>query len=74
MARALVIEEEFGTSRGHVHPHDGYYAGDFSRSTYGAPNLAPLASRFSDGGSDITRVRVHPDPLPVDQSARPDAA
>lgn len=30
MARALVIEEESGTYRGHVHPHNGYYAGDFS--------------------------------------------
>jgi hypothetical protein len=31
MAQALVIEEESGTYRGHVHPHNGYYAGDFSR-------------------------------------------
>ena len=74
MARALVIEEEFGTSRGHVHPHNGYYAGDFFRSTDRTPNPAPLASPFSDGGSDLTSLRVHPDPLPVHQSARPDAA
>lgn len=34
MARALVIEEEQGTCRAHLHPHNGYYAGDFgSRST-----------------------------------------
>lgn len=33
MARSLVIEEQRGTSRGHVHPHDGYYAGDFSIPT-----------------------------------------
>ena len=32
MARALVIEEESGTCRGWVHPHNGYYAGDFSAS------------------------------------------
>ena len=30
MARSLVIEEESGTCRGWTHPHNGYYAGDFS--------------------------------------------
>jgi hypothetical protein len=30
MAHPLVIEEESGTCRGKVHPHNGYYAGDFS--------------------------------------------
>lgn len=30
MSRSLVIEEQRGTCRGHVHPHDGYYAGDFT--------------------------------------------
>jgi hypothetical protein len=29
MATALVIEEERGTCRESVHPHNGYYAGDF---------------------------------------------
>lgn len=29
MAASLIIEEESGTSRGWVHPHNGYYAGDF---------------------------------------------
>ena len=58
MARPLVIEEESGTSRGHVHPHNGYYA----------------ASPFSGGGSDVTSLRVHPNPLQVHQSARPGAA
>lgn len=46
MARPLVIEEESGTSRGHVHPHNGYYA----------------ASPSSDGGSDVSSLRLHPDP------------
>jgi hypothetical protein len=32
MARALVIEEESGTYTGRRHPHNGYYAGDFSAS------------------------------------------
>jgi|tagenome__1003787_1003787.scaffolds.fasta_scaffold20889623_2 hypothetical protein len=30
MARALVLEEESGTCRGWLHPHNGYYAGNFS--------------------------------------------
>ena len=30
MSRSLVIEEERGTCSGFVHPHNGYYAGDFS--------------------------------------------
>ena len=33
MARALVIEEESGTTRAVQHPHNGYYAGDFSTRT-----------------------------------------
>jgi hypothetical protein len=32
MAATLIIEEEFGTYVGSVHPHNGYYAGDFSNS------------------------------------------
>jgi hypothetical protein len=32
MARGLVIEEESGTYTGRMHPHNGYYAGDFSPS------------------------------------------
>jgi hypothetical protein len=30
MAASLIIEEESGTWTGWIHPHDGYYAGDFS--------------------------------------------
>jgi len=51
MARALVIEEESGTYRGHVHPHNGYYAGDFAGYTVSTPDPAPLMFTFSDGGS-----------------------
>ena len=29
MAASLIIEEESGKSRS-IHPHNGYYAGDFS--------------------------------------------
>ena len=30
MAASIFIEQESGTSRGWVHPHNGYYAGDFT--------------------------------------------
>lgn len=30
MAASLIIEEESGTWTGWIHPHNGYYAGDFS--------------------------------------------
>jgi hypothetical protein len=33
MATSLVVEEERGTCTGYVHPHNGYYAGDFSFRT-----------------------------------------
>jgi len=29
MAASLIIEQESGTSTGWIHPHNGYYAGDF---------------------------------------------
>ena len=37
MAASLLIEEESGTYTGRIrHPHNGYYAGDFSqRSRFG---------------------------------------
>jgi hypothetical protein len=48
MARALVIEEESGTSRGRVHAHNGYYAGDFS--TPAGVSAAPFTGiRHADG-------------------------
>lgn len=33
MATSLVIEEERGTYSRSPHPHNGYYAGDFSSSS-----------------------------------------
>ena len=30
MTAQLLFEEESGTSTGHRHPHNGYYAGDFA--------------------------------------------
>jgi hypothetical protein len=32
MAAWMTLEEESGTSRHTTHPHNGYYAGDFSSS------------------------------------------
>jgi hypothetical protein len=32
MAASITIEEEFGTCTGFLHPHNGYYAGDFART------------------------------------------
>ena len=43
MARALVIEEESGTYTGRRHPHNGYYAGDFSAPR--VPSSRPRSPR-----------------------------
>jgi len=42
MARGLVIEEESGTCTGRMHPHNGYYAGDFSSVPFKQPDLQLL--------------------------------
>ena len=33
MAASMTVEEESGTLAGHVHSHNGYYAGDFGYAT-----------------------------------------
>ena len=33
MAASIFVELESGTSAGRVHPHNGYYAGDFATSS-----------------------------------------
>jgi hypothetical protein len=61
MATALVIEEESGTCDGFVHPHNGYYAGDFHRANRApvvAPVLAPVFGRFTDGTMRDSALRV----------------
>ena len=43
MAASLIIEEESGAWTGWIHPHNGYYAGDFSdvpRPTQSEPALS----------------------------------
>ena len=41
MTMRLLIEEESGSSTGRRHPHNGYYAGDFSARTEEAVVLPP---------------------------------
>ena len=38
MTTPLVIEEERGTCTGNYHPHNGYYAGDFSMTRPSSPS------------------------------------
>jgi hypothetical protein len=40
MAASLFFEEEAGTFTGRLHPHNGYYAGDFSGRRHDARNRA----------------------------------
>ena len=46
MAASISIEQESGTSAGRVHPHNGYYAGDFGTVRQVAPAAwgAPIAA------------------------------
>jgi hypothetical protein len=43
MAASLAIEEEQGACAGHYHPHNGYYAGDFTKRDTRA-SRAPTAA------------------------------
>jgi hypothetical protein len=59
MARALVIEEESGTCRGFLHPHNGYYAGDFTQANV-APAPSPeleLAAPEKGAAATVTQLR-----------------
>jgi hypothetical protein len=46
MAASISIELESGTCAGRVHPHNGYYAGDFETLRHVAPAAwhVPLAA------------------------------
>jgi hypothetical protein len=37
VAASIWVEEESGTYSGHVHPHNGYYATDFSSLRHDVP-------------------------------------
>jgi hypothetical protein len=59
MARALVIEEESGTCSGFLHPHNGYYAGEFTRTNLSpapTPRVGPIALQTGAPAS-VTRLR-----------------
>jgi hypothetical protein len=86
MATALVIEEESGTCSGFVHPHNGYYAGDFHRAD-AAPVTAPVTApvlasvltpvfvRFTDDATvGASTFRMVPGVLDVDDRTAPRAA
>ncbi len=45
MAIEIFTEEESGTYTGHLHPHNGYYAGDFSMGS-----VVSIASRMPAAG------------------------
>ncbi len=45
MASEIFISEESGTYSGHLHPHNGYYAGDFSLGS-----VVSIASRMPTAG------------------------
>ena len=53
MARALVIEEQSGTCRGRVHPHNGYNAGNFSTSYVAGVWRGAAASRHLQIVADV---------------------
>ena len=50
MAAYIPVEQESGTSRGRVHPHNGYYAGDFSSrwTTSRTPTSTPAQAPQKD--------------------------
>ena len=53
----FVIEEESGTFSGTVHPHNGYYAGDFSRLPMGtARELSALADPRPPSVTALRRI------------------
>jgi hypothetical protein len=57
MATALVIEEETGTSRGLYHPHNGYYAGDFSRASRSRTRSENTVYAPNEGSSRQSRLQ-----------------
>src|SRR4051794_35635926 len=58
MATALVIEEESGTCTGFVHPHNGYYAGEFHRTDVGSVPTPAFAGVAEHVGAGATVLRM----------------
>ena len=61
MAASLTMEEEFGVWSGDLHPHNGYYAGDFSMTAAieGLSNPAPLEDRAASSAFTGTGSRPY---------------
>jgi hypothetical protein len=53
MAASIAMEQESGMSAGRVHPHNGYYAGDFTsrRGVLPAAWHAPIPAAFEQPSS-----------------------
>ena len=44
MAATIFVEMESGTCSGRVHPHNGYYAGDFNTQRHPTPGTTQRGS------------------------------
>jgi hypothetical protein len=66
MARGLVIEEESGTCTGRMHPHNGYYAGDFF-----TPSSAAVETAMSSSSQPLHLVAGFAGPSVTPTAARP---
>ena len=55
MAGKIPVEFDTGTYRGHVHPHNGYYAGDFS-------DVPPSTQSQLDALMTVCRDLAQPQP------------
>ena len=60
MAASIFIEQESGTYTRRMHPHNGYYAGDFSKNPpgFGGGSVLPSnGSRIGDLGVAVRSSR-----------------
>jgi hypothetical protein len=56
MAASLNFEEEHGTYTGTLHPHNGYYAGDFSARPL--PTWNQLAALYRSPGQGLEHTQT----------------
>jgi hypothetical protein len=57
MSASVMIEEERGTFEGRRHPHNGYYAGDFSHLPF-QPLVVDTGCSTTGGQHVVTRASV----------------
>jgi hypothetical protein len=63
MAASIPIEQESGMAVGRVHPHNGYYAGDFTSARHApppAPGTDPRAPLLSVTGDHAPGSQLVP--------------